>query len=109
MNAYRKGFDETKSVSFLIKDDKLLEKYDEVWQKVRNIIYKEIIIFKCFLWNANMLLRKKGFIIKLLMTYKYFQIMKTLMKKILLTKILVRNILVKKILVKKLNFFKTHK
>ena len=68
MNAHRKGFDETKFVSFLIKDDKLLEKYDEVWEKVRNIICKEIIIFKWFLWNANMLLRKKGFIIMLLMT-----------------------------------------
>ena len=67
MNAYRKGFDETKFVSFLIKDDKLLEKYNEVWKKGRNIIYKEIIIFKCFLWNANTLLRKKDFIIMLLM------------------------------------------
>ena len=27
MSAYRKDFDETKYVSFLIKDDKLLEKY----------------------------------------------------------------------------------
>ena len=31
MHAYRKDFDETKSLSFLIKDDELLEKYNEIW------------------------------------------------------------------------------
>ena len=41
MYAYRKDFDETKYVSLLIKDDKLLEKYNEIWEKVSNIIYKE--------------------------------------------------------------------
>ena len=30
MSAYRKDFDETKYVSFLIIDDKLLEKYNEL-------------------------------------------------------------------------------
>ena len=33
-------FDETKYMSFLIKDE-LLEKYNEVWQKVKNITKKE--------------------------------------------------------------------
>ena len=28
-------------MSFLIKDDKLLEKYNEIWEKVKNIIKKE--------------------------------------------------------------------
>ena len=28
-------------MSFLMKDDKLLEKYNEIWQKVKNIIKKE--------------------------------------------------------------------
>ena len=41
MSAYRKDFDETKYVSFLIKDDKLLEKYNEMWGKVKNSIKKE--------------------------------------------------------------------
>ena len=41
MSAYRKDFDETKYVSFLIKDDDLLEKYNELWEKVKNIIKKE--------------------------------------------------------------------
>ena len=36
MSAYRKNFDETKYISFLVKDDELLEKYNEVWEKVKN-------------------------------------------------------------------------
>ena len=34
MSAYRKNFDETKYVSFLIKDDELLEKY-KIWENVK--------------------------------------------------------------------------
>ena len=30
MSAYRRAFDETKYISFLIKDDELLEKYNEI-------------------------------------------------------------------------------
>ena len=41
MSAYRKEFDETKYMSFLIKGDELLEKYNEIWEKVKNIIKKE--------------------------------------------------------------------
>ena len=33
MSAYNKDFDETKYISFLIKDDELLEKYNEIWEK----------------------------------------------------------------------------
>ena len=40
MRAYGRGFGETKYMSFLIKDDELLEKY-EIWEKVRNSIKKE--------------------------------------------------------------------
>ena len=40
MSAYRKRFDETKHMSFLIKDNKLLEKYNEIWDKVSNITKK---------------------------------------------------------------------
>ena len=40
MTAYRKDFDETKYVSFLTKDDKLLEKYNDIWEKV-TVIKKE--------------------------------------------------------------------
>ena len=41
-SGYRKNFYETKYMSFLIKVDELLEKYNEVWEKVKNIIQKRI-------------------------------------------------------------------
>ena len=36
MSAFRTDFDETKYMSFLIKDDKLLKEYNEICEKVRN-------------------------------------------------------------------------
>ena len=41
MSAYGRYFDKTKCMSFLIKDEKLLEKYNVVCKKVINIIKKE--------------------------------------------------------------------
>ena len=41
MRAYRRDFDKSKCMSFLIKDGKFLEKYNEIWKKVSNIIKKE--------------------------------------------------------------------
>ena len=41
MSACRKDFDKTKCMSFLIKDEKLLQKYNEICKKVGNIIKKE--------------------------------------------------------------------
>ena len=41
MSAHRKDIDETKQISFLIKDDKLLEKYNEIIEKVSKNIKKE--------------------------------------------------------------------
>ena len=38
MSPYRKDFDETKYVYLFIKDDKSLEKYIEIWEKVSNTI-----------------------------------------------------------------------
>ena len=40
MSSYRSDFDETKYISFLIKDNKLLEKYHEIWDKVSKVIKK---------------------------------------------------------------------
>ena len=37
MGVYRKDFDETKCMTFSVKDDKVLEKYNEIWEKVKNI------------------------------------------------------------------------
>ena len=41
MNAYRRDSDEIEYMSFLIKDDGLLEKYNQIWEKVKNSIKKE--------------------------------------------------------------------
>ena len=38
---WRKDFDETKYVSFLIKDDELWEKYNVVWEKIKKSLEKE--------------------------------------------------------------------
>ena len=37
MNAYRRDLDETKYISFLIKDDELLEKYNKIWEKLKTL------------------------------------------------------------------------
>ena len=44
MTAYRKYFNKTKYVSFLIKDDELLEKYNEIWEKINNSLKKDLIV-----------------------------------------------------------------
>ena len=41
MSAYTRDFDETKYMSFSIKYDELLEKSNEIWEKLRNSIKKE--------------------------------------------------------------------
>ena len=41
MNAYRRDFDETKYMSFLIKDNDLLKIYNEISEKVKNSIKRE--------------------------------------------------------------------
>ena len=40
MSEYRKIFNETKDMYFLIKDNELLEKYNKTWDKVSNTIKK---------------------------------------------------------------------
>ena len=36
MSPYRRDFDKTKYMSFLIKDERFLEKYNEIWENVSN-------------------------------------------------------------------------
>ena len=38
MNAYRIDLDETECMSFLMRDKEFLEKHNEIWEKVSNII-----------------------------------------------------------------------
>ena len=44
MSAYRSDFEETKYLSFLIKNDELLQKCDEIWEKVKNSIKNNLIV-----------------------------------------------------------------
>ena len=46
MTGCRKDFDETKYISFLLKDNELLEKYNETWKKVSNAIKKDLIVIR---------------------------------------------------------------
>ena len=40
MTGYAKRFDETKYMTFLIKNNELLKKYNKIWDKVSNGIKK---------------------------------------------------------------------
>ena len=51
MTAYRKDFDEAKFVSFLLKDDKLFGKCNEIWDKVSSAIENE--------FDSNLVYNKK--------------------------------------------------
>ena len=39
MGTYR-SFDKNECIYFLIKEEKIFDKYNEIWEKVRNIIKK---------------------------------------------------------------------
>ena len=41
---YRKDFDKTKYISFLIKDDELTETYDEIWEVLKIVSKKNLIV-----------------------------------------------------------------
>ena len=63
MSAYRRGLIKL-FLSFLMKDEKLLEKYNEIWKKVSNIIKKEFdskpIYNKKIYENYNKILQWKN-------------------------------------------------
>ena len=40
MSSYSRDFDKTKYISFLINYDELLKQYNEIWDKVNNVIKK---------------------------------------------------------------------
>ena len=43
MSTYRREFDETKYMSFLIKDE-LIEKCNKIWENVKNVLRKNLIV-----------------------------------------------------------------
>ena len=44
MSACRRDFDKTKYMPFLIKDNELLEKDNEIWETVKNSLKKRILV-----------------------------------------------------------------
>ena len=44
MSAYRSDCDKTKYMSFLIKDEKWLEKYSEIWKKSATLSKKNLTV-----------------------------------------------------------------
>ena len=44
MSAHRTDFEETKYMSFLIKDNTSLEKYNETWEKNQGSLKKDLIV-----------------------------------------------------------------
>ena len=53
ISAHKRDFYETKYMSFWIKDDELLEKYNEIWEKVKNSISKEFDKGLAYSWKNN--------------------------------------------------------
>ena len=51
LRAYRKAFVENRYISFLINNNKLLEKYNEIWEIISNSIKKE--------FDSNLVYNKK--------------------------------------------------
>ena len=44
VSAYKRNFDKTKYMSFLINDEKLLEKYNEIWKKLATLSKKNLTV-----------------------------------------------------------------
>ena len=44
VSAYKIDFDETEFMYFMIKEEKVFDKYMEIWEKVSNIIKKNLIV-----------------------------------------------------------------
>ena len=40
MSVYLKNFDDAKTISFFLEDEKLLKKYIEIWNEIKNVIGK---------------------------------------------------------------------
>ena len=72
MTAYRKDFVKAKCMSFLIKNENLLEKYNLIWKKVSNIIKKEFDSKPVY--NKKYLKTKRNLIMQ--DTTHFFMIMK---------------------------------
>ena len=65
MSIYKRDFDKTKCTYFLIRGGKYFDKYNEIWEKVSNIIKKnfnsELIYSKKYLKAEKKSTQKKVF------------------------------------------------
>ena len=53
MNAYTKYFDKNnKYINLLVSDKKILEKYSEIWNKIKSLIKKNWIVNQCIMINT---------------------------------------------------------
>ena len=43
VSAYRRDLDETECIYFMVKEEKVFDKYIEIWEKISNIIKKLIV------------------------------------------------------------------
>ena len=55
MRAYRKDFEETKYISFLIKDVELLEKHNEIWEKIKIVSQNSFAVNQYTMTNIQKL------------------------------------------------------
>ena len=44
ISVYRRNFNETKDMSFFVKDYELLEIYNEIWDKASKFIKRELVV-----------------------------------------------------------------
>ena len=51
ISGYRKSFNETRYISFLIKDDESLGKYNKTLNKVAIVLKKDLIVKDCTMKN----------------------------------------------------------
>ena len=53
MNAYTKYFDKNnKYINLLVTDKKILEKYSEIWNKIKSLLKNNLIVNQCITINT---------------------------------------------------------
>ena len=59
MNASAKYFDKCiKCIHLLVNDTEILEKYDKIWNKIKSLLKKELLVKQCIMINILKLKQK---------------------------------------------------
>ena len=53
MIGYVKHFDGNKTMSFKVNDNKLLKKYNKIWEKISNLLDVKLIVNLCMVMETN--------------------------------------------------------